>query len=458
MGKIYAKNTWLDRIISGALRYDIKDNSGTSLYSQVQILLHNTVTQAGSALLAAWMNNIEGGVDAIDTLTADKLAPITLAGTSTAYTLTTIGASALTTGEQWQIIPNVTAGATPTLNRDGKGAKNLKYYDSTGTKQSCSATTFYANVPYKIQYDGTDYMVSGVAISGGSGGGVYPYMSNGKLSVTVASNNLSVALKTWAGADPSVGDPVTVFLGGAKQTITAALSVTVNAGAASGAGTFNAGSAELKTHVIRYSAYLGYNATDGVVIAISRIPHGRIYSDFSTTPSNEKYAAISTITHAAASDEYAQIGMFDATNSGTASYNWSVPTFTASNLIQYPRPFTDWMDWTPATSASGSLTWTSPTSIACQYRFSGNKIEFETTLSATLGGSADNTLKITLPFNGSQVGNSLAVGTCLLAGALSKMYLSAGTPNILSGAKYDSSNFATSGSAPWNGSGAYKAA
>lgn len=67
MSKAYTKNTWQDEILSGAERYDIKDNGGTSIYTQVQILIHNAITQVGSALVAAWMNNIENGVDAIDT-------------------------------------------------------------------------------------------------------------------------------------------------------------------------------------------------------------------------------------------------------------------------------------------------------------------------------------------------------------------------------------------------------
>lgn len=68
MPKIYSRNTWLDRIISGALRYNILDNVGSTLYSQIQIIVNNTITQAGSALTATWMNNIESGVDGLDTL------------------------------------------------------------------------------------------------------------------------------------------------------------------------------------------------------------------------------------------------------------------------------------------------------------------------------------------------------------------------------------------------------
>jgi hypothetical protein len=157
-------------------------------------------------------------------------------------------------------------------------------------------------------------------------------MSNGKIAVSVASNNITLALKTLAGADPSAGSPVTIVLNGVSYSVTAALSVTKNAGT----NWFNAGEAELATQAIDYFAYLGYNATDGVVIGFARIPSAKDYADFSVTTNNGKYCAISTITHAAATDPYAVIGRFEATNSGSSSYNWSVPTYTPKNLIQRP--------------------------------------------------------------------------------------------------------------------------
>lgn len=56
------------------------------------------------------------------------------------------------------------------------------------------------------------------------------FMYNGKISVTVTSNNITVALKTMAGNDPSAADPVLVNIAGTTRKIVAALSVTKNAG------------------------------------------------------------------------------------------------------------------------------------------------------------------------------------------------------------------------------------
>jgi hypothetical protein len=135
------------------------EDGGTPIYSDVQIAQSTDVVQAGTAVEADLMNNIEDGLDALDTIVADRILSITTGGTSTAFTLTTIGESALTTNERWRVKFNATAGATPTLERDGKGAKSLKYYDSTGAKVACGATSIISGMISDVEYDGTDYVV-----------------------------------------------------------------------------------------------------------------------------------------------------------------------------------------------------------------------------------------------------------------------------------------------------------
>ena len=95
-----------------------------------------------------------------DQIQTQSLQAYTTGGTDTAFTLTTLGTPvALTTNERWHVIFNATAGATPTLNRDSKGAKALKYYNSVGAKSSCGAATIIANMRADVVYDGTDYVV-----------------------------------------------------------------------------------------------------------------------------------------------------------------------------------------------------------------------------------------------------------------------------------------------------------
>ena len=158
------------------------------------------------------------------------------------------------------------------------------------------------------------------------------FLVNGKISVTVANNDLTVAILTADWSTPSATKPVYCKIGDAIRSITSALSVTKN----DWTNWFNAWSAELATLEVDYFVYLGYNATDWVVIGFSRLPFWTQYSSFSTTNTSERYCAISTITNAASTDYYENIGRFAATLSAGAWYTWTVPTFTSINLIQRP--------------------------------------------------------------------------------------------------------------------------
>ncbi len=153
-------------------------------------------------------------------------------------------------------------------------------------------------------------------------------MWNGVITPSVSSNNLTLALKTFAGTNPSSTDPVYITIGNVVRTITSSLSVTKNAGTK----WMNLDS-RFQTLEQDFFVYLGYNSTDGVTIGFSRIPYSNRYSDFSTTNTDEKYCAISTITNANAEDMYVNIGRFGATLSTTPNYYWSVPTYNADNLI-----------------------------------------------------------------------------------------------------------------------------
>ncbi len=214
-------------------------------------------------------------------------------------------------------------------------------------------------------------------------------MFNGRILPSVSAGNLTLALKTFAGADPSATDPVSVFIGGAIRIITSALSVTKNAAT----NWCNAGSAELATREIDYFAYLGYNATDRVVIGFSRIPYARIYSDFNPTTTNEKYAAISTITNAAAGDEYCVIGRFAATLSAGAGYTWSVPAYTPVNLIQSPIYETRLLNWTPQFVGFSAI----PATFYAGYMFKGSLMKIMTNCNSD-GTSNGTSLTFTLPF------------------------------------------------------------
>lgn len=217
---------------------------------------------------------------------------------------------------------------------------------------------------------------------------------NGKIVPSVASSNLTLALKTLAGDDPSAGDPVFVMINGTLHAITSALSVTKN----SGTNWFNAGSSELAAKEIDFFAYLGYNADDGVVIGFSRIPFACQYSDFSATTTNEKYCAISDISNAASNDPYVVIGRFASTLGVAGTYYFSVPTYTPSNLVQRPIYETRWLfyeptlAWTAGAAPSGSPT------VANRYKLSFSSLFVNVIQYGFTAGTTVTRLILSFPF------------------------------------------------------------
>jgi hypothetical protein len=221
------------------------------------------------------------------------------------------------------------------------------------------------------------------------------FLINGKIVPSVANNDLTVALKGLDGNDPSATNPVYCRIGDTVHAITAALSVTK----ADGTNWFNAGSAELATKEIDYFVYLGYNATDGVVIGFSRIPYATQYDQFSATTTNEKYCAISTISNAAAGDDYTVIGRFAATLSAGAGYTWTVPTFTTINLIQRPIFETRELTFVPTVSyAGGSANPTSLTVSSATYKVESENV-YPLVVYSLVKGTGNRTHCIfTIPF------------------------------------------------------------
>jgi len=203
---------------------------------------------------------------------------------------------------------------------------------------------------------------------------------NNKLVPSVSANDLILSLKTLAGTDPSATDPVYVRIGDTVRSVTAALSVTK----ADATNWANLGSTELATKEVDLFAYLVWNTNltpDAVDIFWSRIPYGRLYSDFSATTTNEKYAAINA-TAPAATDECVNIGRFAATLSAGAGYTWTVPTFTNINLIQHPIYETRLLSYAPVFTGFSS----GPT-VAARYQIAGIKMYIDTVTTAV--GASD---------------------------------------------------------------------
>ena len=230
------------------------------------------------------------------------------------------------------------------------------------------------------------------------------FLLNGKIVPSVASNDLTVAIKGLDGNDPSATNPVYCRIGDTIRSITNALSVTK----AAATNWCNAGRAEIATQDVDFFVYLGYNATDGVVIGFSRYPGALSYDEFSAVTTNDKYCGISTITNAAATDYYELIGRFAATLSAGAGYTWTVPAFTAKNLVQRPIYETRWLDFLPTYSAGGSMTFTSVTTDISRYKIKGSNCYIMMRAYGTTGGTTSKDIRSTIPitpaFNGWLVG------------------------------------------------------
>jgi hypothetical protein len=214
-----------------------------------------------------------------------------------------------------------------------------------------------------------------------------------QISATVASNNLTVALKNSAGDDPTATASVRVPIGDTVREVTAALFVT----AAAATNWFNSGGAGLATLAVDYFVYLGYNATDGVTIGFARVPFGRVYSDFSTTSTAETFCRISTITNAAATDAYTVIGRFTATLSAGAGYTWTVPTFTPATLIHQPIYETRKLTYVPVGITESSMTYSITDVSAADYQIMGTRCKINLNVTGTTGGTAGSIIRISSP-------------------------------------------------------------
>jgi hypothetical protein len=217
------------------------------------------------------------------------------------------------------------------------------------------------------------------------------HMINGSFSVTVAANNITVALKTKSGGNPSATDPVSIWINGAYRRCTAALSVTKNAGTQ----WFNLDT-RFSAQEVDFFIYLGWNttpATDIVDIGFSRIPYGRVYSDFSATTTNEKYLAFANASTPTSTDNWVNVGRFAATLSAT--YNWSVPTYTNLNLIQSPYYETRLLTMlcTPTALAGAPTTVTDTVT----YRIRGKQIFQKHVILVTNKGTASSGLQVLTP-------------------------------------------------------------
>jgi hypothetical protein len=255
---------------------------------------------------------------------------------------------------------------------------------------------------------------------------------NGFIRVTVASNNLTVAISTSSSSqvDPTATNPVYVWIGNTLRSITGALSVTSNAGA----NIFNSGSAELATREVDYFVYIWYKTSDDTIqIGFARIPYARIFDNFDTsTGTNEKAFIRSNTTGQNSTDNVVNIGRFAATLSAGAGHTWSVPTFTNVNLIQEPIYETRWLVYVPnIIGTAGSIGTFAYTDKLHRYQITNRTTNFVSKFAITNKGSWSGALNVSIPISVAQTNKFMVCTGFVVANTGNPATGSRGTPFFL---------------------------
>lgn len=211
----------------------------------------------------------------------------------------------------------------------------------------------------------------------------------GRIAVSAAGNNLTVAIKTLDNNDPTPASPVYIILDKVLRRIDSALSIVMNGGTTN---RFNAGSLELRAKTIDYFLYGLWDATAGVVrLVASRIPYASTYNDFNSTSTHEKFGQVSGGTPSTSS-VVAVIGRYDAILSfSSPNYNWTVPG--SPLIIQKPTNTTRGLDWSPQFVGFS----VAPVVSTARYQIIGDKVEFY--ISMGNGISNATNFQITLPMS-----------------------------------------------------------
>ena len=192
---------------------------------------------------------------------------------------------------------------------------------------------------------------------------------NGFIRVSVASNNLTVAISTspTSQVDPTASNPVYIWVGGVLRSITAALSFTRNGGTSS----LNMGSAELATREVDLFPYLQWNTTTSALnLLASRLPYARKMSDFVNSASDEK--GVLGIVNYNSNDDVVLVDRFSATSNSSNN-------FTATGNI-YGEPIFETRELTATHTINWSGGTTNPTidTAVLKYKIRNDQIKINT--------------------------------------------------------------------------------
>lgn len=216
-----------------------------------------------------------------------------------------------------------------------------------------------------------------------------------QISRTISSNNVIFAIKDSDGNDATADKPLNFDIAGSIRKLTGALSLQVNAGTS----VWNLGATEFANLIQELFIYIGWRAsTSSCFLFVSRLPNLREVADAHTTATNERYGAASGAAPVG-SDPLALLGRVNIQNSGTASFNWSIPA--SNQIINRPIYETNWLDWNPTLTGFS----VAPTNILNRYRMGYADVSFFVRHGGN-GTSNNTTLTGTLPFTAKTLTNA----------------------------------------------------
>lgn len=221
-------------------------------------------------------------------------------------------------------------------------ATELNYNDGSTAGTSVASKTAVLGADKNLDLLSIDNAIKFNAIEG--------FMINGKISASVTSNNLTVALKTLAGNDPSTSDPIYVRISDTVRSITSALSITLNAGT----NWFDCGSIFSNAAKVNLFIFLGYRTSNtSVFLALGKAPSGTTYGQYSSTTTTPLYMP-TTGSAPASTDVIVNTGRIAVQLSGTPNFNWSIPA--GAQTINRPIFESEMLTWnsTAFTAESGS--------------------------------------------------------------------------------------------------------
>lgn len=159
---INANKLTVDDTLSSTSTNPVQNKVVNTAISNLSTLVGDESVAAQIASAIADKVDIANGQYAVTASSSDGVA----------YTATVPGIIALTSGVSFIMIPGkASASTTPTLNVNGLGAKNIKRRLSnlaTGVQAGYSASWLAANMPFRVIYDGTQWIVEGQAKPAGA--------------------------------------------------------------------------------------------------------------------------------------------------------------------------------------------------------------------------------------------------------------------------------------------------